>query len=171
MNDLSAVQEYRPLLLTRRSELVSWIITGITLFGWLYFRQNIPALTNLMLVFFALALFTALGSSYGNWMDRSTVLRVSPDGLAYRNGLQNIQMPWQDIQEMHLLESRLGRKVHLIGSRRQFSFRMMSELQAFGRQREQTGFAKGEEIVDAILQFSGLSLKNDSGSGKYYART
>lgn len=171
MNDLSAAQEYRPLLLSRRSELVAWMITVISVFGWLYFRQNIPALTNLMLVFFALALFTGFGTSYGNWMDRRTILRVSPDGLAYRNGLQNIQMPWQDVQEMHLLESRLGRKVHLIGRRRQFSFRMMSELQAFGRKREQTGFAKGEEIVDAILQFSGLSLKNVSDSGKYYART
>ena len=171
MNDLSAAQEYRPLLLSRRSELVTWIITVISVFGWFYFRQYIPALTNLMLVFFALALFTALGSSYGNWMDRKTVLRLSQEGLAYRNGLQNIQMPWQDIQEMHLLESRLGRKVHLIGSRRQFSFRMQSDLQAFGRSKEQTGFEKGEEIVEKILKFSALSLKNDAGAGKYYARS
>ena len=69
-----------------------------------------------------------------------------------------------------VIPDRWGKRVHVSSSRAYLSFRNLSEVEFQGKVRGQMGFTQGEEILQQIIQSSGLILTENSDQGYYYAR-
>ena len=78
------VHEFRPELLSRRGEWTAWALTLAASVGmWLLNRNGyVPAWAW---IFFAFLLFSGLSISLGNWLDRTTFIRIEEDGVLDTN--------------------------------------------------------------------------------------
>lgn len=162
--------EFRPELLSRRGEGMAWLTTLLWFIVWtalsvtgrpvLYF---VPTLAFLFLVI-------AASISLGNWVDRQTVLRLETDGVAFKNGLRNVQLTWGQINELQVFNSSWGKKVRVIGENAHFDFRTLGEVTMGGQLKGRLGFAQGEAILRYILRMTHLVEVEHSGNSYYYAR-
>lgn len=164
------IQEFRPKRLPRRGEWTAWGITLIALAAWLLLvALDKPLMLGFKLLTLLLALIS-LAISLGNWMDRQTVLRLSPDSLSFRNGLRNVYLRWDEIQSLEVYPSKLGDKVRVLGQSGHFDFRTLGEVRLKGELKGQMGFEQGEEILQQILKKSRLKPIQKPGEGYYYSR-
>jgi hypothetical protein len=163
-------REFKPELLSRRGELIAWgsaILVGAVwlVLGWK--NQAVPWTVLLLEVFL---LFAGLSISFGNWMDRQTVLRMDENGVWYKNGLRNVKMDWINIRQVRVQPTRWGNKVQVIGDKAYFEFRTLGEVKIVGELKGRMGFNRGEEILNEIILNSDLQRIDKSGNGYYYAR-
>mgnify|MGYP002637798358 FL=1 len=121
----------------------------------------------LLLVLF---LLSASSISLGNWVDRKTKLSLTPEGIQYRNGLRSVDLKWEDVQEVRVLESSFGQRVHVIGPAARFVFRTLGEVRVQGDLKGQLGFAQGTLILKEILATANLTKRVDSEKARYYSR-
>jgi len=167
---MSANNEFRPELISRRSEMILWILALLSLATWIFLRiqnGNTHVLANLFVLFM---LFAAGSTSLSNWMDRKTELKIKPDGVDFTNGLRNISLSWDEIQEVRVTPSRFGKQVQIMGTGAHFHFRLLSIVERKGTIRSQMGFSKGDFILRQILKLSGLQEIDQADHGRYYAR-
>lgn len=120
-------------------------------------------------------LLVAFGISLANWMDRHTSLKLESQGVAFSNGLRNVQLTWLEIQEVRVLPAQWGRKIQVFGKNSYFGFHTLGEVEANGRVLGRTGFVAGERVLAQILENAELSeIKQiDIGNqqeGYYYSR-
>ena len=71
---------------------------------------------------------------------------------------------------MAVLPARWGKSVQVVGEKSHFGFKTLGEVQFQGKVRGQTGFAKGQAILDVVLRETGLILVDESNNAYYYAR-
>ena len=170
-----APREYRPTQISRRGELIAWgsfLLVGATWIVLIFSGQRYCFAVPVMAIILLLA---ALSISLGNWMDRQTMLRLDYDGVSYQNGIRNVEIKWQDIQEAQILPAQWGQKVHVIAERAHFRIQMLSEVKLHGEVKGQVGFAEGDQILQEIIERSNLHeippLEGDEPeAGVYYAR-
>lgn len=162
--------EFRPVLLSRRGEMIGWGLALLLAAVWLFLNltgREAPA----ALAFLTAFLFASAASiSLGNWMDRRTVIRLEGDGVTFDNGLRHTRMQWQDIRQVQVLPSNWGRKVRVIGSQAYFAFRTLGEVKIQGETKGRMGFVEGEKILRQILKRAGLSKVEQQGAVYYYVR-
>jgi hypothetical protein len=108
-------------------------------------------------------------------MDRHTIIRVSNLGINFRNGLRNVQLGWNEIQEVRVLPARWGNKVQVFGEGSYFGFHTLGEVSAHGKSLGRTGFEEGDQILKMILKQADLKLVQqvdvgDTQEGYYYSR-
>ncbi len=147
-----------------------WVLAVVSLAALILLRSQVLVVTPWYTVFVVLLLLLAASTSLGNWMDRKTVLILRPTGLDFCNGLRDISLNWDEIQEVQVFPSRWGKQVHVVGTRSHFSFRTKSELTHKGKIRAKMGFEQGEYIIEQILKNSSLQETDQTGEGRYYAR-
>ncbi len=166
---MSAVKDFRPELTSRREEFLAWVVAlGMTIA--LVLADGVwGAIPVYVWVFVGFLFFSAASISLGNWMDRRTVLRLGPDGIAFENGLRSVRLGWPEVRNVAVEETRLGKRVQVVGDRSHFSFKMLSESNLSGKVFR-TGFAVGQEILNTLLKSSGLQLRTKSEGVVYYAR-
>ena len=167
---METVREFRPELISRRSEITLWVLFLVVLAAVVFLRvidEKIPLLTVIFLVFMA---FAAGSTSLSNWMDRKTVLTLKPEGIDFTNGLRKVALVWGEIQEMRIIPDQLGKRVQILGKYSHFQFRTLGVLKKKGEIHSKMGFAAGDFIIEKILQSSGLKETDGSGQGHYYAR-
>lgn len=168
--DRDQKQLFRPLPTSRRAEASSWFLVLLSAFGWWALNSQGSSLATFMLFFLLIFLFVAAGTSLSNWIERHTQLELYPEGLHFRNGLRNIQLKWDEIQQVHVLPSRWGKAVHVIGEQQHFHFQLAGEVMFMGREREKVGFEEGEEILRTILEKTGLRPVQSDRPGRYFMR-
>lgn len=139
-------------------------------FGWWALSQQGSSLATFMLFFLVIFLFVAAGTSLSNWMERHTELVLQEDGLRFRNGLRNIQFQWDEIQQVHVLPSRWGKAVHVIGDTQHFHFQLAGEVMFMGKSRDKVGFLDGEKILGTILEKTRLKQVASERPGRYFVR-
>ena len=164
------MREFRPELISRRGELIAWgsaILVGVAWFvlGW---RGQTVSWAMLLLEVFLI--FAGTSISLGNWMDRHTLIRMNESGIAYKNGLRNVHMGWQEIRQVRVIPARWGNKVQLVGEKAHFEFRTLGEVKVAGELKGRMGFEDGEEILQEIVMNSGVHRIDESGNGYYYVR-
>jgi hypothetical protein len=108
-------------------------------------------------------------------MDRHTLLCIKNDSVSYQNGLRNVEIRWESIQEVQVLPAQWGKKVHVIADQAHFNFQLLGEVKVYGQVRGQVGFAEGELILKEIIERSKLQEtsapdQDQSEIGVYYAR-
>ncbi|HJS28305.1 MAG TPA: hypothetical protein VJ768_01695 [Anaerolineales bacterium] len=159
-------KEYRPVSVSRRSELTAWGIFAVLASVVVLFRgrgQIVPLPITILAVFF---LLSALVISFGNWMERRTSLRIEPDRLFYSNGVRKVSLSWDEIREIRLGEDRLSNKVYIYGESAQFQIRLQSEPRFDREEHRLYGFREGDEILRAISERSGKNpVKPHEGEG------
>lgn len=161
---------FRPELLPREGERNAWLfalLAGFAL-GLLHQQGVVPVFSWIFVIFL---LFSALSISLGNWMDRSTELRLDADGLSFGNGLRRVQLSWLDIEEVRIVPARWGEQIQVFGERgAYFRFNTLGELQFKGEHRTKVGFAQGHEILKEILTACELTTKHKTDQYTYYSR-
>lgn len=155
---------------SRRAEASSWFLVLVSGFGWWVFNSQGSSLATFMLLFLLIFLFVAAGTSLSNWMERHTQLELYEDGLHFHNGLRNIDLQWEKIQQVHVLPSRWGKAVHVIGERQHFHFQLAGEVMLMGQSRAKVGFEQGEQILRTILEKTGLRPAESDRPGRYFIR-
>lgn len=167
---MNPMKEYRPELLSRKGELTAWITAALMSTSWIILvltkKPVFPGIP--FLAIFLLA--SALGISLGNWMDRQTLIQIKSDGVHYQNGLRNVFLKWEEIQQIQVFPSNWGRKVRLIGSGSHFDFRTLGEVKVQGEIKGRMGFTEGDMILDQILEKANLTSVTQNGNSYYYAR-
>jgi len=167
---MNAHRTFHPEKMSRRSEGILWGLAAISVAAWIFLRTQVETGSPWNLVFVVLMVLSAASITLGNWMDRNTVLTLRPDGLDFRNGLRDIHLRWDEIQEVRVFPSRWGNLVHVIGKETGFNFRTLSEVQLKRNSNRRMGFAQGKFIIERILENSGLKEIEQPENGRYYAR-
>jgi hypothetical protein len=167
---MDSVREFHPEKISRRGEVFIWVLAVISLAALTYLRFRVAGVSLWYTVFVVLMFLSGASTTLGNWMDRKTVLILRPEGLDYRNGLRDISLNWDEIQEVQVFPSRWGKQAHIVGTRTHFNFRTKSEFTHKGEIRAKMGFAHGEHIIEQILKNSDLQESAPTGKGCYYAR-
>jgi hypothetical protein len=80
-----------------------------------------------------------------------------------------VRLSWPEVQNVAVVPTRLGKRVQVQGAQSHFTFKTMSESTLAGQQIR-TGFADGQEILDAVLKECGLQVKAEKDGMVYYAR-
>ena len=166
----SPYMEYRPELLSRRGEYVAWGIALIAISAWLILHLTNTLVFGSLTFLAVLLALSGVAISLGNWMDRRTVLRLDPEGVWFDNGLRQVLMHWSEIRQVQVSPSAWGKKVHVIGEKSHFGFRMLGEVMLQGEVKGRMGFEKGEEILGHILEGTRLKQVPGPENGSYYAR-
>ena len=163
--------EFRPELLSRRGETLAWLTALLSFSAWSilsFTGRPVRSVVPFMSFFF---LFAAASISLGNWVDRSTVLRLDENGVGFRNGLRKVYLSWSQIIQIQVFGSKWGRKVRVLGKESHFDFRTLGELTMGGEVKGRMGFLQGEQILRQMLASSGLKEVEHSDNNVYYART
>ena len=103
-------------------------------------------------------------------MDRKTEMRIDNDRVAFTNGLRNVEMTWEEIQEVRAIPARWGKKVQVIGEKSYFGFQTLAEVTMMEEVKGRFGFVEGEDILRQIVLSSQLHIVERPGEGYYYAR-
>ncbi len=167
---MSEPQEFRPEMTSRRGEWIAWALAlglGAVL---LFANQALPALSAFVWLFEGFLVFSAMSISLGNWMDRKTVIRVDDLGIAFENGLRSVRLAWSEVRNVAVMQMRGGRRAQVLGPASHFSFKLLSETNLFG-QTFRTGFEAGQQILDLVVNASGLQNKTETEGMYYYSRT
>jgi hypothetical protein len=165
-----AEREYHPEMLPRRGEVFAWASALIAGLGWWLFNlrgQPVGFFVPLLTVVLVLC---GLAISLGNWMDRQTVIRLTDEGVFYKNGLRTVTFRWQDVREVRVFPAHWGKKVMVLGERTFFQFRTLGELSMRGEVKGRIGFARGEEILRQTVLGAGLQVVDHTADGYYYTR-
>ncbi len=170
MLDISSPQDYRPLLISRQGEYVAWALTLVILAAVIAVRLILGSLVWGAYLFLGVFFFLAFIISLGNWVDRKTVLRIDIHGVHFQNGLRNVPFAWEEIKNVHIMPQRWGQKIEVSGDSARFFFSTLGQVKVKGEIKGQVGFEEGEQILETIIQKSGLAKTEDSGPGYYYAR-
>jgi hypothetical protein len=169
MADLAEPKEFRPVLLSRRGELIAWTLATVTIITFIIVRTRssvIPFGASILAVFFLLA---ALSITLSNWMDRNTVIRLDGQAIFFGNGLRKVRLGWDEIKSVQITPSNFGDRVYVRGEGAQFRFRKLGQVEYQGEVKGQMGFIDGEQILSLILSHSKLLAVNGESSGSYYA--
>ncbi len=171
MQDFSIEREFRPELLSRRAEALAWILAVTMLVTWWILQSNEAQFTSAAVFLFVFLVFAAVGTTFSNWIERRTILRMDGEGVHFENGLRNVRFNWSDIRNVRVLPYTAGSKrVQVIGEKAHFEFKTLAELKLSGVVKGQAGFAEGEEILEAIIRFTKLVVQDTSAPYTYYAR-
>jgi hypothetical protein len=164
------VQVFRPERISRAGERNAWILAvAAWVLGW-GAAWRFGASVRLLLTVAGLFTLAAAAISLGNWIDRKTVLLLTPEGVTFRNGLRNVTLTWEQILKVRVVPDRWGERVHVMGARAHFNFRMPGEIEFQEKFHERIGFANGDQILQTILKSSGLQQIAKDETGRDYAR-
>jgi len=171
MENLSTNHEYKPLLVPRRSEFNAWGLTLILLivliFSSLEGRGKVGGV--ILLVFLVLSSTTM---SIGNWIDRKTYLRIGEQSVIYFNGAREVSLPWKDISRVEIIPGKFGDKIIVSSTEKRFRFQALGKIKMSEKVSGQVGFEQGTQILETILEKSGLATaeRKPADSYEYYSR-
>ena len=168
-------QEFRPEVVSRRSEFIAWGSAIVVNGAWILLVVFNQAVSFWLLLLGIPLLLVALGMSLANWMDRRTLIELHEGGISFSNGLRKADLSWEEIKEVRVLPAQWGQKVQVLGEDAYFAFHTLGEVTSNGRLLGRTGFQDGDWILKQILDESGLieSKQVDLGDqqeGYYYSR-
>jgi hypothetical protein len=174
--EMSFPREFFPERLPLRGEITAWLLGLIVLTTATVLRVGDSRWAGTGLVLAGILVLSAGSISFGNWMDRQTVIRLDRTGVSFSNGVRHTVLAWSEILTVRVLPAQLGaRQVQIVGSSPQgkahFEFRTLVTVHYRGQERGRTGFADGNLILETILRMADMQpVPSDNPSYSYYAR-
>lgn len=162
-------REFRPELMSRKGEWLAWLAGLGLILGLFLGSDSWGPLPAVYWIFAGFIVFSAMSISLGNWMDRRSVIRMDAEGITFENGLRSVRLTWPEVQNVAVVPTRFGRRVQVQSAQSHFTFKTLGE-SALGGQLLRTGFASGQEILDAVLRECNLQVKAEKDGMVYYAR-
>ncbi|GAB4579901.1 MAG: hypothetical protein Fur0022_26400 [Anaerolineales bacterium] len=176
VTELSNPQEFTPEKLSIRGEVTGWILTLVVLGTATVLRIYASDWANAALILATILILATASISFGNWMDRKTVIRLDHRGISFSNGVRRTALAWDEIQAIRVLPAQWGaRQVQVIGEtprgKAHFEFRTLATVYYQGTERGRTGFADGDFILQTLLQMANMHpVPSDNPTYSYYAR-
>ncbi|PWH18871.1 MAG: hypothetical protein DDG59_04785 [Anaerolineae bacterium] len=161
---------FTPELAPRSGERNAWILAFLMLVLWLVFRLTPWELPFTLQVLVIFTLGAALLISFGNWVERNTLLAIGEQGVRFENGLRKVSLAWTEIEEVRVRPAVWGKRVQVRGKGTRFDFHTLGEVKYKGAIQAKTGFAQGEEIVRQIVLNSGLRIADQLSDEVVYTR-
>jgi hypothetical protein len=171
MTDLSTKQEYKPVLISRRSEFTAWFITFCLVF-FLVFNQNAAAAYHWVTLLLVLVGLSAVTISIGNWRNRHASIALTADTIVYSNGITKISLRWGEIRRVEVVRAHFGDKIFVSGEEQSFHFQPLGTISMMEKFPQQVGFEGGDQILETILMKTGFSegTLQQTDTGYYYSR-
>jgi hypothetical protein len=163
-------REFHPEMVSRRGEFITWVLALISLATLIFLWVQTAGVSIWQMAFAGLMILAAASSSLSNWMERKTVLTLKPEGIHFCNGLRDVSLNWDDIQELQVFPSRFGNRVNILGDHSHFNFRTLVEVTRRSGTKSAMGFSQGEFILQQIIVNSSLDEKEQNKKGRYYTR-
>ena len=163
-------KELHPILISRRGELNAWIFAGVVSIAIAIMYWSMGSIPTVAWVFWTFLVFAAFSTSFGNWVDRKTVMKVGDSGIAFENGIRQVALTWQVVKSVNVTPARWGKRVQVLGDQAHFRFRTLGEVQYQGEVKERLGFVEGEEVLQEILKKTNLRLEKEERGSYYYSR-
>lgn len=176
VTEISTPREFAPERIPVRGEITGWSLALVILATATVLRVSGSQWANLGLTLAILFILSAASISFGNWMDRKTVIRLSRSGISYSNGIRHTNVGWSEIQAARVLPAQWGaRQIQVLGEtprgKVHFEFRTLGTIHYQGQERGRTGFTDGEFILETILRMARLQpVPSDNPAYSYYAR-
>lgn len=161
---------FTPELAPRNGERNAWTLAFLMVVLWLVFRLTpweLPFTVEILGIF---AVGAALLISFGNWVERKTVIAITNHGVRFENGLRKVRLAWGEIEEVRVRPAVWGKRVRVRGKETRFDFHTQGEVKYKGTVQAKTGFAQGDEIVRQIVLNSGLRIADQLGDEVVYTR-
>lgn len=161
---------FTPELAPRNGERNAWTLAFLMVVLWLVFRLTpweLPFTVEILGIF---AVGAALLISFGNWVERKTVIAITNHGVRFENGLRKVRLAWGEIEEVRVRPAVWGKRVRVRGKETRFDFHTLGEVKYKGTVQAKTGFAQGDEIVRQIVLNSGLRIADQLGDEVVYTR-
>lgn len=161
---------FTPELAPRSGERNAWTLAFLMVVLWLVFRLTswkLPFTVELLVIF---TLGAALLISFGNLVERKTVIAITNHGVRFENGLRKVRLAWEEIQAVRVRPAVWGKRVQVRGKQTRFEFHTLGEVKYKGTVQAKTGFAQGDEIVRQIVLNSGLRIADQLGDEVVYTR-
>jgi hypothetical protein len=168
MLNLSNPSVFQPLIGTRISEILAWVLTLVLIVtSWISSMKSSfgQTVTIVLVGFFGLS---AVLISFGNWVERQTSLELNEFSSTFKNGLRKVEIKWEEIFEVRVYPSSFGNKVVVYGDQKYFSFQTLGEVVMDDQIKARFGFERGEEILDIIIRHSELSDSFMQTDDSYY---
>jgi hypothetical protein len=174
--EISTPREFTPERIPVRGEITGWSIAIVILATATILRLADSRWANLGLILAGVFVLSAASISFGNWMERKTVIRLSRSGISFANGVRHTDLKWHEVDAVRVIPAPWeAREVQVVGETAQgkvhFEFRTLGTVNYQGQERGRTGFTDGEFILETILRMANLqAAPSDNPSYSYYAR-
>jgi hypothetical protein len=171
MGNLSTSHEFKPLLTPRRSEFTAWALTLFMLLIVIFAPLEGLGKSG-GIIFLVFLGFSAVMMSVGNWVERNTYLRIEEDRVTYFNGAREVSLGWQEINKVEVHPSRFGDRIIVSSESAGFRYQSLGSISMNDKISGRVGFEQGEQILEMILEQSGLSIVESQQSDRpyYYSR-
>lgn len=156
MLDLGKTHEFYALTGSRKGELTAWLLTILTVAALVVMRSSGWDTPWMGVVFAAFFVLASVLTSFGNWVERRTEIRLDDEGVSFGNGLREERLPWEEVRQVRVTAGKMGQRVEVIGENGYFSFKTLGELTWKGQVRERVGFEAGTAILETIVAAAGL---------------
>ncbi len=163
-------KEHKPELISRRGEFNAWALASVVSVAIAVMYWSVGSISTIAWVFWVFFLFAAFSTSFGNWMDRRTVMKVGDSGITFENGIRQVALTWLEVKNVSVAPARWGRRVQVFSEKARFQFRTLGEVQYQGKVEGRLGFVEGEEILQEILKKTNLRLEKEEKGSYYYSR-
>lgn len=163
--------EFHPERIPRRGEFLAWCSALLVGISWLALRLSARPVHASVPILAIVLLFSGFSISLGNWMERHTRLVLAETGVEFQNGLRNVRLEWEKINQVRVFPARWGKKVQIFGENAFFEFRTLGEVKYLGELKARLGFERGEDILRQIIIRASLQPGEHQGEGYYYIRT
>jgi hypothetical protein len=147
---------FRPVAPPRRGELLAFIFAGGLILVVLLRAMVMSEISYLPLFLAGLFLLAAILIAYGNWMERNTWIRIDADGVVFHKPIREINMRWDEIEELRSSRYRGGWSVMVTGGISRFIFHSEIRMQSSFGGEVRTGFPQGEHVAAVIRKNAGL---------------
>jgi len=154
---LQGEEAFQPAKPNRRGELLAWaccLTLAVTAAVQARVTEGFPYTAVALLAFFFLAGAT---TSFGNWLERQTSVRLTPDGVTYSSPIRNLSLGWEKIETLTALPAGQGWRLVVQGAGRLFQFRTPVPPVEGGREAVPIGFPDGERMAGLIRSCARLS--------------
>lgn len=162
--------EYRPELLSRRGEYFAWFTTLLVLAGYLLLILLDKPAPKLLLTLFSILMLFSLAISLGNWMDRRSYIKVTPEKIIFENGLRHVEKRWGEIRKVEVHPSKWGAQIRVFFSDAHFAFRTLGVVTVRESEKGRMGYPNGDKILRILLEKGNLKELATDDAGKYYVR-
>jgi hypothetical protein len=148
---------------TRRGEWVAWMIALALALAMALQTVLSGSVDAIVRVLFIIVLIAACLITYANWMERNTLVCVSPAGVEYRSPLRKVELRYSQIQEIWLAPSRSAWRISVLGETGHFNFQTLVTLESIAGSAIM-GIAGGKQLAAHLIRASGM-LNPDNQDG------
>jgi hypothetical protein len=148
---------FQPPQSPRKGELIAWgsaVAIALALGIFYVLTQTVQCLTAGLLLFF---LISGGLISFGIWIDTRTSIRVSREGVRYKNPFKEVELGWDKVNSVHAAKAGSVWKIAVTGMDQYFTLRVSESPEGKDSPRAFLVIPNGDRLVRIICGNAKLS--------------